>query len=248
LRVQATNSPGRLEVTCDGAGVVGHAGVALLGELADRLGLTTALSWRAGRGQTRRHRHAAGRVLRDVVVLLADGRTAFPTSQSCATSRSCSARSPPPPPPGGWWSRSPVTGWAWPGCGRRAPRPAHGPGKPARTPTGCCWSMWTAPCCRRTRTSRAPPAPTRAASVLPAAGVLGPRGWHRRGPGRGVAAGQRRLQHRQRPRRGGRPGAAAQRHARPAGGGAGRHRRRHPRADRPPAPAWRAVLDQPARR
>jgi hypothetical protein len=40
---------------------------------ADRLGLTAALSWRAGRGQTRRHRHAAGRVLRDVAVMLANG-------------------------------------------------------------------------------------------------------------------------------------------------------------------------------
>jgi Transposase DDE domain group 1 len=73
LPVQATNLGPRFEVTCDGPGVVSHAGAALLAELADRLGLTAALSWRAGRGQTRRHRHAAGRVLRDVAVLLADG-------------------------------------------------------------------------------------------------------------------------------------------------------------------------------
>jgi hypothetical protein len=46
LRVQATNSPGSFEVTTDGSGVVGHAGAALLGELADRLGLTRALGWR----------------------------------------------------------------------------------------------------------------------------------------------------------------------------------------------------------
>jgi hypothetical protein len=43
LRVQATNSPSSFEVTTDGAGVVGHAGAALLRELADRLGLTAAL-------------------------------------------------------------------------------------------------------------------------------------------------------------------------------------------------------------
>jgi hypothetical protein len=73
LRVQATNSRPRFEVACDGTGVVGHAGAALLGELADRLGLTTALGWRAGRGQTPRHRHDAGVVLRDLAVLLADG-------------------------------------------------------------------------------------------------------------------------------------------------------------------------------
>jgi hypothetical protein len=52
LRVQATSSRPRFDVTCDGEGVVGHAGAALLGELADRLGLTAALGWRAGRGQT----------------------------------------------------------------------------------------------------------------------------------------------------------------------------------------------------
>jgi hypothetical protein len=65
--VQATNSRRRFELTCDGEGVVGHVGAALLVELADRLGLTSALSWRAGRGQTPRHRHDAGAVLRDLV-------------------------------------------------------------------------------------------------------------------------------------------------------------------------------------
>jgi hypothetical protein len=38
--VQATNSPSSFEVTTDGTGVVGHAGAALLRELADRVGLT----------------------------------------------------------------------------------------------------------------------------------------------------------------------------------------------------------------
>ena len=37
LRVQAINSPGRFEFTTGGTGVVGYAGAALLGELADRL-------------------------------------------------------------------------------------------------------------------------------------------------------------------------------------------------------------------
>jgi hypothetical protein len=65
LRVQATKprpaTRPRFEVTCDGDGVVGHAGAALLGELADRLGLSAGLAWRAGRGQTLRHRHGPGR-------------------------------------------------------------------------------------------------------------------------------------------------------------------------------------------
>jgi Transposase DDE domain group 1 len=70
LRVQAINSPGSFEVTTDGVGVVGHAGAALLGELADRLGLTRALGWRQVGG---RRRHADAAVLRDLAVMLADG-------------------------------------------------------------------------------------------------------------------------------------------------------------------------------
>jgi hypothetical protein len=70
LRVQATNSPGGFEVTTDGAGVVGHAGAALLRELADRLGLTRALGWHRAGG---RRRHLDAAVLRDLAVMLADG-------------------------------------------------------------------------------------------------------------------------------------------------------------------------------
>jgi Transposase DDE domain group 1 len=70
LRVQATNSSSRVEVTTDGAGVVGHAGAALLRELADRLGLTKALGWHRAGG---RRRHLEGAVLRDLAVMLADG-------------------------------------------------------------------------------------------------------------------------------------------------------------------------------
>jgi hypothetical protein len=70
LRVQATNSPSSFEVTTDGGGVVGHAGAALLRELADRLGLTTALDWHQVGG---RRRHPDGAVLRDLAVVLADG-------------------------------------------------------------------------------------------------------------------------------------------------------------------------------
>jgi hypothetical protein len=70
LRVQATNSPSSFEVTTDGVGVVGHAGAALLQELADRVGLTAVLGWRDPQG---RRRHPDGVVLGDLAVLLADG-------------------------------------------------------------------------------------------------------------------------------------------------------------------------------
>jgi hypothetical protein len=71
LRVQASNWASSFEVTTDGTGVVGHAGAALLRELADRVGLTSALGWRGSQDRRRRHPDAA--VLRDLAVMLADG-------------------------------------------------------------------------------------------------------------------------------------------------------------------------------
>jgi hypothetical protein len=51
--MQATNWSSSFEVTTDGVGVIGHAGAALLRELADRLELTRVFGWRAPGG--RRH-------------------------------------------------------------------------------------------------------------------------------------------------------------------------------------------------
>jgi Transposase DDE domain group 1 len=70
LWVQATNSPSSFEVTTDGTGVVGHVGAVLLRELADRLGLTSALGWQQRDG---RRRHPDAAVVRDLAVMLADG-------------------------------------------------------------------------------------------------------------------------------------------------------------------------------
>jgi hypothetical protein len=50
LRVQAISPRPVFEVTADGDGIAGHAGAALLAELADRLGLTAALA--GGRAST----------------------------------------------------------------------------------------------------------------------------------------------------------------------------------------------------
>jgi hypothetical protein len=53
--------------------LVSHAGAALLVELADRVGLTAALSQALESTRERRSAHDPGRVLRDVAVMLADG-------------------------------------------------------------------------------------------------------------------------------------------------------------------------------
>ena len=70
--MQATNTGPRFEVVADGQGICSHVGAALLGELADRLGLTAELGRRANTG-LRRGAHDRGQVLRDLVVMLADG-------------------------------------------------------------------------------------------------------------------------------------------------------------------------------
>ncbi len=62
-----------VEVTADGAGLVSHAGTALLGQVADMLGLTRALSVRLAVLKQRRRGHDPGRVIRDLAVMLADG-------------------------------------------------------------------------------------------------------------------------------------------------------------------------------
>jgi len=74
--VQAINTRPRFEVTADAHGICSHAGVVLLAELADRLGLSSELGRRANLSLARRggsHAHDRGAVLRDLVVLLADG-------------------------------------------------------------------------------------------------------------------------------------------------------------------------------
>jgi len=64
---------GTVEVTADGEGLLSHAGVALIAELADRVGLTDALSVALAGTRERRAAHDPGRVLRDVAVMLVDG-------------------------------------------------------------------------------------------------------------------------------------------------------------------------------
>jgi hypothetical protein len=62
-----------VEVTADGDGLVSHAGSALLAQVADKTGLTRALSRELGPLQLRAGSHDRGRVIRGLAVMLADG-------------------------------------------------------------------------------------------------------------------------------------------------------------------------------
>jgi hypothetical protein len=62
-----------VEVTADGPGLVSHAGTALLGQVADKVGLTSTLSLRLAGLKQRRRGHDPRVVVRDLAVMLTDG-------------------------------------------------------------------------------------------------------------------------------------------------------------------------------
>ena len=73
MKVMRNGRPVTVEVTSDGAGLVSHAGTALLSQVADMVGLTRVLSSRLAGLKQRRRGHDPGRVVRDLAVMLADG-------------------------------------------------------------------------------------------------------------------------------------------------------------------------------
>ena len=73
MRVQRDGRDLKVVVTSDGAGLVSHAGSALLSQVADKVGLTRALSQGLAGIKQRRRGHDPGRVIRDLAVMLADG-------------------------------------------------------------------------------------------------------------------------------------------------------------------------------
>jgi len=73
LKVMRDGRPVTVEVTSDGAGLVSHAGTALVAQVADKVGLTQALSARLAGIKQRRRGHDPGRVIRDLAVMLVDG-------------------------------------------------------------------------------------------------------------------------------------------------------------------------------
>ena len=72
-KVKTQTTSQTVEVRADGEGLVSHAGAYLLVELADRLGLTQALSEAMAPTRERRCAHDPGVVVRDLAVAVADG-------------------------------------------------------------------------------------------------------------------------------------------------------------------------------
>jgi hypothetical protein len=77
MKVQRNGRSFTVEVSADGEGLVSHAGSALLGQLADKCGLTKALSRELSPMRERRSGHDPGHVLRDLAMMLADGGEAL---------------------------------------------------------------------------------------------------------------------------------------------------------------------------
>jgi hypothetical protein len=73
LKVTRDGRSFTVDVVADGDGLVSHAGTALLGQVADKSGLTRALSRELAGLKRRQSGHDQGRVIRDLAVMLADG-------------------------------------------------------------------------------------------------------------------------------------------------------------------------------
>jgi hypothetical protein len=73
LKVMRDGRAVTVEVSADGAGLVSHAGTALVAQVADKVGLTSSLSARLAGIKQRRRGHDPGRVIRDLAVMLVDG-------------------------------------------------------------------------------------------------------------------------------------------------------------------------------
>lgn len=73
MRVMHAGREITVKVAADGDGLVSHAGSALLAQVADKTGLTRALSGAVAEPGLRAGSHDRGRVIRDLAVMLADG-------------------------------------------------------------------------------------------------------------------------------------------------------------------------------
>ena len=76
-RVKPSKRLGSVRVSADGKGVVSHAGVGLLREMAERTGLVDAVTGALINTYGHRPVHAPGRVFTDLAVAIADGADAI---------------------------------------------------------------------------------------------------------------------------------------------------------------------------
>ena len=74
---QSTRPPARFHVSADGTGVVSHAGVSLLREIAVHTGLSTAITQALRDTYTRAPLHQPGHVFTDLAAAIADGACAI---------------------------------------------------------------------------------------------------------------------------------------------------------------------------
>ncbi|MCP4244902.1 MAG: IS1380 family transposase, partial [bacterium] len=71
--MKCNNRPGSFKITADGEGLVSHAGSALIGEVADKVGLTQALGKAMADTTSRQPQCDRGKALTDIAVAIADG-------------------------------------------------------------------------------------------------------------------------------------------------------------------------------
>ena len=91
--MHSSRSVRRPAVTTDGKNLVSHAGTALLSELADRAGLTEAMSEAMAGCGISWNTHDPGVVLAHLAVAIADGATTWTTSERSGRAQSCSETS-----------------------------------------------------------------------------------------------------------------------------------------------------------
>src|SRR2546429_7290071 len=97
--VKATKWRPALKVTADGKGLATHAGGRLLAEMADRSGLTDALSEALAPTCRRRRRHDPGKVISDLAVTIAGGGDALADLPGLRLPAECFRRLASGPPP-----------------------------------------------------------------------------------------------------------------------------------------------------
>ncbi|MGH9106072.1 MAG: transposase [Acidimicrobiales bacterium] len=118
----------KLKVTTDGKGLVSHAGARLLAELAERLGIAADLSAALAPIVKGPRRHAPGRVLVDLAVMLADGHELVSDLRALRDQPDLFAKV--ASQPTAWRLSTPSTRTCWQPCRAPVRLRGRGPGQP----------------------------------------------------------------------------------------------------------------------